>query len=321
MSSEVEPSGDTSALSSTDQARIQKTLDGSRSAATRRIYAGEWAQWAQWATKQRIQPAPADPVFIAAWLTERAEAGASMPTIKVLRSALGAVHRDNGMPDPTASEGIKRLIAGMAQRYTRPPRQACGLTRACLGAIQATAGFPRLLPGGRLENPSHAEARGRLDVALVATMRDGLLHRSEAAAITWDDVQLADDGSGRLTVHRSKTDPNGKEVARCLCRPTMHALAAIRPAKPRPCTLVFGLSGQQICRRIRAAAQAAGLEGDFTSESPRLGMAMDLAAAGCELPALITANRWGSASLMAQYRRSETAARGAVAQYYGIVAD
>ena len=43
-------------------------------------------------------------------------------------------------------------------------------------------------------------------MALVAALSDGGLRRSEAAALTWGDVQRWEDGSGRFTVLRSKTD-------------------------------------------------------------------------------------------------------------------
>ena len=41
-------------------------------------------------------------------------------------------------------------------------------------------------------------------------MRDGLLRRGEAAALRWDNLTIADDGSGRLTISRSKTDQTGE---------------------------------------------------------------------------------------------------------------
>ena len=49
--------------------------------------------------------------------------------------------------------------------------------------------------------------RGHVDVALVRARRDGLLRRSEAAALQWQDLSVeAPDGSGRLHIARSKTD-------------------------------------------------------------------------------------------------------------------
>ena len=321
MTNQIQHRSAAAGLSTTDAARIRKALDQARADATRRSYAGHWARWTAWAAGRSIDPKPADPAVVAAWLTERAAAGAGMATIKVMRSALSAFHLEAGLPDPTASAGVKRVMAGLSRMYNKPQRQARGLTRECLAAIQATAHFPRALPSGRLENAVHAAARARLDVALVAVMRDGMLRRSEAAAITWGDVERASDGSGRLTVRRSKTDQTGEGSVQYLSQEAMKALAGIRPASPRLETRVFGLSDRQICRRIRAAAEAAGLEGEFVGHSPRVGMAMDLAATGCELPALMTAGRWTSSSMPARYTRSETAARGAVARYYGMGAD
>ena len=252
--------------------QVKKRMIQARGAATCRSYAGHWARWTAWAIGKRINPQPADPAFVAAWLTERASTGAGISTIKTIRSALSAVHLEAGMPDPTAHRLVKQAVAALSQKYSRPQRKVRGLTQECLAAIQATASFPRALPSGRLESIRHAEIRARTDVALVSVMRDGLLNPSEAAAITWGDVERAEDGSGNLTVP-------GEGTVQYLSHGAIAALATIRPASPRMETLVFGLSARQICRRICAAADAAGLEGGFAGLSPRLGMAMDLAVA------------------------------------------
>ena len=43
----------------------------------------------------------------------------------------------------------------------------------------------------------------------MSVMRDALLRRSEAAALTWADVAFRSDGSARVTVRRSKSDQDG----------------------------------------------------------------------------------------------------------------
>ena len=40
----------------------------------------------------------------------------------------------------------------------------------------------------------------------MAVLSDAGLRRSEASSLAWGDVQRWDDGSGRITVIRSKTD-------------------------------------------------------------------------------------------------------------------
>ena len=129
-----------------------------------------------------------------------------------LRAALAAIafaHRAEGLDSPTEDEGVGATMRGLSRMLGRGQRQAPGLTRDCLAAIRAVACVPRRGRGGRLETPEYARRRGLVDIALASVMRDGLLRRGEAAAATWSDVTWEPDGSGRLLVRRSKTDPEG----------------------------------------------------------------------------------------------------------------
>ena len=96
-------------------------------------------------------------------------------------------------------------------------------------------------------------------MALVAVLSDAGLRRSEAAALTWGDVQRWDDGSGRITVIRSKTDVEAQGAVVAITPAAMAALSAIRPAGVGGNERVFGLSESQIARRVKAIAKAAGL--------------------------------------------------------------
>ena len=95
--------------------------------------------------------------------------------------------------------------------------------------IRLTAVQPRLCGRG-IETAEQAEERGKFDVALLAVLSDGGLRRSEAAALTWGDLQRWDDGSGRITVIRSKTDVEAQGAVVAITPATMRALDAIRPA-------------------------------------------------------------------------------------------
>ena len=139
-----------------------------------------------------------------------------------------------------------------------------------------------------------------------------------SAALTWADLELRDNGSALLQVHRSKTDPEGEGVVLYIGREATEALRAIRPAEQMldRNAPVFGLSSKQIGRRVQAAAKAAGLGDGYTGHSGRVGMAQDLVKSGVELPALMTAGRWKSAKMPARYTERQAADRGAVARYY-----
>ena len=161
-----------------------------------------------------------------------------------------------------------------------------------------------------------AARRGAMDVAAIATMRDGLLRVSEAAALTWGDIQPQPDGSGLLRIRRSKTDALGEGVLLYLGEEAMRTLGALRPESAAPDSTVFGLHSAAIAARIRAAAVAAGLGDGFTGHSGRVGMAQDLVAAGGELPAIMVAGRWKSPGMVARYAQGTAAGRGAVARYH-----
>ncbi len=267
-----------------------------------------WSRWTSWAADRGVSCMPATPQHIAAFLTDMAEAGASISSVKAAHSATATAHRETGEIAPTANKEVSRVLT----RSGAPPKQVPGITWDRLVSIAAVADFPRLLPGGSRE--SQARARARVDLALITVMRDGMLRRSEAAAITWENVGWAPDGSGRLRVLPSGAG-GGWDVL-YLGRAAASALAAVRPQGAAPQDLVFQLSKVQIHRRIRDAARAAGLDGAFSGDSPRAGMAMDVAAAGFTMHDLMIAGRWSSTAMAARFTRSLAKAGGPVNRYY-----
>ena len=116
----------------------------------------------------------------------------------------------------------------------------------------------------------------------MAVLSDAGLRRSEAAALTWSDVQRWEDGSGRITVVRSKTDAETQGAVVAITPAAMGALSAIRPAGVASDVKVFGLSESQIARRVKAIARAAGLADweFFSGHSGRVGMARRMAQNG-----------------------------------------
>ena len=77
------------------------------------------------------------------------------------RQAIRAAHIESGEPDPTASEGVRRVLRGLSrQRAREGRRQAAALTAEALGAIRATAATPRTGPTGHTESLGAARRRG-----------------------------------------------------------------------------------------------------------------------------------------------------------------
>ena len=246
--------------------------------------------------------------------------GKSLATARLRLAAIAAAHRLGGYPDPTSRPLVKATLKRLAREHGKSKKQAKGLTSDALAAVKATARIQRAHQGKRRRKETEAQAarRAAVDLAILQVMRDGLLRRSEAAALRWGDVEGHEDGSGRLHVVRSKTDQAGEGSMLYLGPAAMEALLAIRPQEAviDPGASVFRLSSGQISRRIKAATKMAGLGDGFSAHSPRVGMAQDLSAAGAELPELMTAGRWESPTMPARYTQAQAAGRGAVARYY-----
>ncbi len=298
---------------------ITAAVEHSRRPRTRRAYARAWERFRRWAEGEALQPLPADPVTVAAYMTHRAELGLSAATLAMDRKAISHHHRNRGYSTPTASEGVKLTIAGLrnqaAEEGRGEPRQARGLNADVLAAIRATAHVPRTGPTGRKETVEAAWRRGEMDIAIASVMRDALLRRGEAAELRWGAVEFRRDGSARVIIRRSKTS-NTSAVLYVGPQAT-EDLRRIRPEQANPRARVFALRcGRSISNRIAAMTRAADLGEGFSGHSPRIGMAQDLTASGAGLPALMVAGRWKSERMPAHYSRGEAAGRGAVAQFY-----
>ena len=301
---------------------VGDAIDASRADETKRGYKSAWRRFVNWCRAQGYDALPGRilPETVAAYLAERVASGLSPASVRLDRAAIRAKHLEDRHPSPTKHPGVDAVVRGLTRKATltgRPTKQAAGLTGEALAAIRATAHTPRRWASGRVETKATARRRGNVDIALAATMRDGLLRRSEAAALTWGDVELRADGTGRLTIRRSKTDQEGEGAVQYLGKDAATALRCIRPANVEADSSVFGFKGgRSIARRLARMATAAGLTGAFSGHSGRVGMTRDLVASGASVAAVQVAGRWLSSRMPALYARGELAASGAVARYY-----
>ena len=304
-------------LSEADADAIQASADFALAPATRRVYRSLWQGFDSWCRSRGYEALPAAAVAVAAFLAARAQTS-SAATLSLSAAAIGYYHRQHSLPNPTDSQGVKLVLAGLARQHRAgSQRQAKGLSREDLAAIRATACQPRIGRGGRPESARHARNRGLKDIALCSIMWDAMLRRAEAAALTWADVRRAADSSGRLTVQHSKTDQSGAGKVLWISPSSMSALELVASLQPQqPTDPLFNLSPPQITRRIAQACKAAGLGNGYSGHSPRVGAAQALAAANLSLPAIMQHGRWQSPTMVAKYTRDSAAAQSAMAKLY-----
>ena len=131
------------------------------------------------------------------------------------------------------------------------------------------------------------------------------MRRSEASSLTCGDVKRWDDGSGRITLVRSKTDVEAAGAVVAITPAAMKALDAGRTAGVASSERVFELSESQIARRVKVIAKAAGLPDweNFSGHSGRVGMARRMAQNGAPTHEI---ERQGG-GMVGRYTRGETA--------------
>ena len=296
------------ALRAADQG-VADALEAVLAGNTRRVYAAQWRLFESWCGDVSLRALPADPLTVARYLAVRANDGAAVATLRLATSAIAKVHEWAGHDSPGRDRGAREALKGWGRRLARPQRQAGALTADVLAVIRLTAPKPRARGRG-LETPAQAAERALFDLALVAVLSDGGLRRSEAAALTWGDVQRWDDGSGRITVIRSKTDAEAQGAVVTITPAAMKALEAIRPAGVGGDAKVFGLSESQIARRVKAVARAAGLADweFFSGHSGRVGMARRMAQNGAPTHEIERQGRWKQGGgMVGRYTRGESA--------------
>ena len=251
-------------------------LENTKSPHTRRAYARHWRDFELWCQEMGIQEMPARATDIVRYLTHLELQGRSIATVRLARSALVHAFRLRGMPDhenPGRAGVVSETLKGMSTRF-KPQRQAAALIPQALNAIRSTALIPKERSnGGQPETKERAMLRGRVDIAMCLLLRDAGLRRSEAAAVTWEDIEYWPDGSGRLSIRRSKTNRTGEPEVVAI---TPAGMAHLRISAQR---------GQRQDRRCSDSRKgrspeeskrqpcAAGLGEGYSGHSGRVGLA------------------------------------------------
>ena len=297
----VEANGMSAAANGADSARAANTTVAYRSA---------WTAWQAWADDNGTSALPASPAAVAAFLAHRAASGAKLSTVRLAKAAIAAAHKEAGADNPCATplvtNTVKDLARAAAEAGNAGQKHAAALTGEALAAIRATATAPRRGRGGYLETADNARRRGLVDIALCVVMADGGLRRSEAAALVWGDVARAGDGSGRVTIRRSRTNGDGTADVVAITARAMADLDAIRAGAADDAP-VFNLSPARVHRRLKAAAKAAGLGPGFSGHSGRVGMARRMTGNGAPMAVTMNQGRWKSPRMVARYTEGEEA--------------
>ena len=231
--------------------------------ATQHAYAAAWEAWEDWlgVTLGQGDPARRDEhALLERYLIEQWSDGASPPTLDAIYTRLqaGYAAADRDWPDPERTLPERWRLA--RERRALGRKQAQALTAARLAVLDASGSVPQRV------------------IALIRTLRDGLLDVADVRTRRWADITTHDTGSAHLRVMRPERDI-------WLSPATAQALAAIRPDgatdddpvfATRRAGLLWSPRAETLTAWIRKAARDAGLGDRYSSRSPRYGMLADL---------------------------------------------
>lgn len=308
----------------------------SRADNTRRAYRTQWDAFVSWCEGRRVESLPASPAVVAAYLTSRAKAGASVASMNVMLAAVGHAHRLAGFPFDRKARELATTWEGIRRKETKPQRQAEPIRAPELGDIIRSAG----------NTPLDIRDAAMLSLAYVFGLR-----RSELSALDWHELGNGDGfvriGAtvAELTLARSKGSQAESVTVPVLREGNPVAFAAIErwvdhakiePGQPLMRSVNRGgrvggrLAPDGVGRAIKArmlvyymgkgaprekAAEAAKA---FTGHSLRVGLAVTAAEAGADVRAIADALHQKSLTMARRYSEKADKLRTSVHRLKGV---
>ncbi len=286
---------------------VAEYAQASKSDATLRAYASALRGFAAWCAEHGECSLPAAPRTVAAYLTERANAGKSMATLAACMAAITSVHKRAELPSPSLSPLVQDAMAGIRRLRGAPQRQAAAVTVPQLREMVSLG-----------DGLSSLRDRSLLLLGFAAALR-----RSEIVALDVSDVVECADGLV-VTVRRSKTDQQGKgriiavpfgsDRLTCPVRALRDWLVASKiSAGALFVSVRYGrltgtrLGGRDVARIVKRACTLACLPTEnMSGHSLRAGLATAAAKAGKSIASIQATTGHKSVAMVSRYIRRGT---------------
>lgn len=278
-----------------DALGIAAAIEASHAPKTRALYATHRRLWQRWCAARGIDPLPAPPEALAAYLVERAAGGVTIGTVNGICVALRHVHHQHGLANPAETEIVRNVRLGLRRIYGRAPKR---LAR------------PLTVPEIRqiVDAIDRATLAGARDAAIILLGYASAMRGGELTDLTIDDVAFKPAGL-LITIRQSKTDQAGEGQIVAVAHgqhaatdpvAALNAWLSLRGDHDGPLfSRIFKtrVGDQHFCRIavlniVRQRAINAGLDGTrITAHSLRAGHATTAALAGVPLTRIAAQTR------------------------------
>lgn len=294
-------------LASIDAARLMQASIASNTAKAYRVALDKLAE--------HLNGQPLTDAALADYLARLYARGLAPASVALAVQAVRFWEKLEGRPSSVGPLTTCTLAGIRREGRDRGRGQVTGLTREVVKRMAHNSAKTNTLAGLR-------------DAALFLVMSDALLRIGEAVAIDCEHITTEADSSGRLVIHRSKTDQEGKGASLYLTARTVEAIRQLQARAGYTTGPLFRrmLKGDRMSDdrltvdgarlAIKASAKQVGIEG-VSGHSLRIGTAQELAQRGASLVELQNAGRWTDSKMPAHYTRKQAAGKGAVARLLG----
>jgi len=168
---------------------------------TRRAYRSSLAAFREWCESENVDPLPASPESVAAFLAAEADAGLKPATLGQRMAAIRWAHEAAGQESPTKAKLVTAALKGIRRELGVAPNRKAPVTVDRLALMIAHA------------DPS--TLKGKRDRALLLFGFASAMRRSELVALTVEDLEKTERGL-LVTLRRSKTDQEGEGHQRAI---------------------------------------------------------------------------------------------------------
>jgi integrase len=187
-------------------------MGASMATSTITAYARDWRAWVRYADAHGLEPMPADPAHVCAFLASYSVERKATTTQRAAM-AIGKAHRLAGLASPVDHEHVRRTLAGLRRTKGMAPTQAQPL---CTEDI------------ARIIHATRDDLRGARDRAFVLTGFVGAFRVGELVALDVEDLEARTEGV-IVRVRRAKTDQEARGRIKALpFAPERIELCAVR---------------------------------------------------------------------------------------------
>jgi len=282
------------------QATIKK-IDGAYAPSTIRAYKSNFENFIKFCDENNTTALPASSEIVASYI-KKLSSHLKSSSIKIAVASIAALHNLNSLKDPVQASDVKIEMRRMYRALGRHAKQAFGINKDLLDKMVSA-----------IDN----SLRGNRDRAILLVAYDSLCRRSELVSLEFDDLTISDkDGSVKLKLRKSKTDPHGIGKHLYLSDEAQKALkdwidkSKISSGKIFRAITVSGkikdsLNSSHVGRIYKKIAKLYNIDQsiikNISGHSMRVGAAQDLMLSKASFPTIMNRGRWSKIDTVMRY--------------------